>query len=114
MNAPRDPVDDVVINSSGNVFNDLGLNLSEEEMVKIQIARAIGNTIQKLGLTQTDAAKRIGTDQSKVSAVLRGRLDSFSAERLLRFLLLLGRDVDIHVSRQTRAHESGRIRVRAA
>lgn len=115
MTAPRDPMDDdVVTGGSGNVFKDLGLNPSPEEMVKIEIARAIGNTVEKLGLTQTEAAKRIGTDQSKVSAVLRGRLDSFSPERLLRFLLLLGRDVDIHVSRKARANESGRVRVRAA
>jgi len=113
MIAHRDPMDDVVA-GSGNVFKDLGLDPSPEEMVKIRIAREISNTISKLGLTQAEAAKRMGTDQSKVSAVLRGRLDDFSAERLVRFLVSLGHDVEIHFSRKARLNERGRLRVRAA
>ena len=100
MNAPRDAVEDAVINSSGNVFKDIGLNLSDEDMLKVQIARAINNTIERRGLTQTEAAKIIKTDQAKVSALLRGRLETFSVARLFKYLVALGRDIDIRISNQ--------------
>jgi predicted XRE-type DNA-binding protein len=54
------------------------------------------------------------TDQSKVSAVLRGRLEGFSAARLIQFFLLLGHDIDIRVSKRYREHEEGRLKIRAA
>lgn len=114
MNAPRDDADEAVIRSSGNVFKDLGIDLSPEEMLKIEIARRINNSIQERGLTQAEAAKRMRTDQSKVSAVLRGRLEGFSTSRLIQFFLLLGHDIDIRVSKKYREHEEGRLNIRAA
>lgn len=103
-----------VVDSTGNVFADLGLPSGEEDMVKVNIARAITNTIKKRGLTQAEAAKIIGTDQAKVSALLRGRLRGFSVERLFVFLLMLGRDVDIHISKRYRSNERGRLKILAA
>jgi predicted XRE-type DNA-binding protein len=41
----------------------------------------------------------LGITQPKVSALLNGRLDGFSTERLIRFLNALGCDVRISVSR---------------
>lgn len=113
MDAPREATDDVVVGSSGNVFDDLGVSLSSEDLLKVEIARAINNTIRKRKLTQAQAAKRMGIDQPKVSALLRGRLDDFSADRLIRFLLMLGRDIDIHISKY-RDHAHGKLNVRAA
>jgi predicted XRE-type DNA-binding protein len=47
-----------------------------------------------------DAAKLLlGIPQPKVSALLNGRLDGFSTERLFRFLNALGCDVKISISR---------------
>ena len=114
MSAPRDDADEPVIRSSGNVFKDLGIDLSPEDLIKIEIARRIHNSIQERGITQAEAAKRMRTDQSKVSAVLRGRLDGFSAARLIQFFLLLGHDIDIRVSKKYREHEQGRLNIRAA
>ncbi|WP_368668645.1 XRE family transcriptional regulator [Neochlamydia sp. S13] len=37
-------------------------------------------------------------DQPKISALIRGRLRSFSLERLIRFLNELGQDVSIMIS----------------
>jgi predicted XRE-type DNA-binding protein len=100
-----------VTDSSGNVFADLDLAHGEEDMLKIHIALAITNTLRKRGLTQAEAAKLIGADQSKVSLILRGRLKGLSADRLIRYLVKLGRDVDVHISRRY-ADRPGRIRVR--
>jgi predicted XRE-type DNA-binding protein len=100
-----------IVDGSGNVFADLGLPHNEEEMLKIQIALAITNTLRKRKLTQADAARIVGTDQAKISNILRGRVKGFSAERLMRFLIFLGRDVDIHVSRRLSTSGPGKLRL---
>jgi predicted XRE-type DNA-binding protein len=89
--------------SSGNVFADLGVPNPDEALAKAQLARAICLLIEGEGLTQRAVAERLGVDQPKVSALLRGRLTEFSTDRLLRFLLRLGHDVKISVrSRKAR------------
>jgi predicted XRE-type DNA-binding protein len=85
--------------SSGNVFADLGLPDAEEYMAKSKIAVQIFKIIKNRRLTQAAAGKLLGITQPKVSALLNGRLDGFSTERLFRFLNALGCDVRITVSR---------------
>lgn len=102
-----------VLDSTGNVFADLGLPSSQEDMLKVNIARAITATIRKRDLTQTAAAAIMGVDQAKVSALLRGRLNGFSVERLVIFLVKLGRDVNITISRE-HSNREGKVSVKAA
>ncbi len=84
--------------SSGNVFADLGLPDPEERLLKARLSILITRAIAARGLTQSEAAMLLGTDQAKVSLVSNGRLAGFSVERLLRFLLALDQDVTISVS----------------
>lgn len=102
-----------VTDSSGNVFADLGLPHTEKDMLKVYIAHAITRAVQRRNLTQAEAAQIIGADQAKVSALMRGRLKDFGVERLLHYLLLLGIDVDISVSRKHKQRQ-GRIKFSAA
>ena len=105
---------DIEINESvANAFTDLGLPPDREDMLKVEIASAISATIRERDLTQVAAGKIIGADQGKVSALLRGRLTGFSLGRLMVFLVRLGRDVDITISRP---HENrqGSVRVKSA
>ena len=98
---------------SGNVFADMGLPDADERLAKAQLAREVQLLIEAAGLTQSQAAVRLGVDQPKVSALIRGRLKDFSTERLMRFITALGRDVIITVrDPQDQAHPS--VRVRAA
>src|SRR3954453_14087958 len=83
--------------SSGNVFADLGLKNPEELLAKAELVQRISDVIAERKLTQARAAKVLGIDQPKVSALLRGKLDGFSIDRLFRFLNALGRDVEISV-----------------
>jgi predicted XRE-type DNA-binding protein len=83
--------------SSGNVFADLELENSEELLVKAELARRISGIIAAQNMTQTEAAKILGIDQPKVSALVNGKLSGFSTTRLFRFLNALGRDVEILV-----------------
>ena len=97
--------------SSGNVFADIGLSKQEERLAKADLAIRIAETIRARRLTQTRAARILKIDQPKISRVLRGRLSGFSTERLMHFLTLLGRDVEIVVKRAPRSRRQGRVRV---
>ncbi len=88
--------------SSGNVFADLGLANAEEHLVKAGLVAKIDRIIQQRELTQTVAAQLMGIDQPKVSAMLAGQFRGYSVERLMRFLVALGHDVEIVVKAKKR------------
>ena len=95
--------------SSGNVFADLGLPDSDQELLKAQLTLQIYRLIKERGLTQTKAAELLGTTQSQISALMRCRPVSISVARLMEFLTLLGQDVEITVkpaSPQSKGHMS--------
>lgn len=88
----------VVTHGSGNVYRDMGLPNAEERFEKSILAIYIKRAIGRRGITQQEAGELMGIDQSKVSAIVNGRLEGFSSDRLLRFLNDLGCDVEISVS----------------
>ena len=94
------------------MFADLRIRDPEQYLAKAELAAKILKVIQARRLTQATAAKLLGVTQPKVSALLNGRLDGFSSDRLFRFLNVLGCDVRISVSRP-RPQAQGRIRVLA-
>ena len=95
---------------SGNVFADLGLSNAAERFAKAELASEICALIEREELTQTEAAKRLGIDQPKVSMLMRGVLKDFSTERLMNFIVRLGRDVVIGIREpQDRKHPSMRV-----
>jgi predicted XRE-type DNA-binding protein len=96
---------------SGNVFADIGLPNPEERLAKADLAIRIGEAIRARRLTQTRAAHILRIDQPKISRLLRGQLSGFSAERLIHFLILLGRDVEITVKPAPRSRRQGHLRV---
>lgn len=97
--------------SSGNVFADIGLPNPEERLAKAGLAVRIAAAIRARRLTQSRAARILKIDQPKVSRLLSGRLAGFSTERLIHFLTLLGRDVEIVVKAAPRSRRQGRLRV---
>ncbi|CAD5914389.1 putative XRE family transcriptional regulator [Planktothrix agardhii CCAP 1459/11A] len=86
--------------SSGNIFQDIGFPNADEMLMKAELVRQISEIIDQRELTQVEAAKLLGIDQPKVSALIRGKLSGFSIERLLRFLNLLGCDIEIIVKKK--------------
>ncbi len=81
--------------SSGNVYADFGFSNPEEAKAKADLAMLITGIIKKKGLTQQQAADLMNIDQPKVSKIIRGLLSEFSIERLLKFVLALGFDIEI-------------------
>ena len=97
--------------SSGNVFADLNLPQADDLLAKADLAAKIIAEIQQRRLTQSQAAAILGIDQPKVSALRQGKLSGFSIERLMRFLLLLGRDIQITVKEKSGRRAAARLRV---
>ena len=97
--------------SSGNVFADLGVADAEETLAKAEVASRICDLIAERKLSQTMAAVILGVDQPKVSALMHGRLEGFSSDRLFRFLNSLDRDVEIVIKPKSQEADHGRVRV---
>jgi predicted XRE-type DNA-binding protein len=81
----------------GNVFADIGLPNAEEHLIKAQLVYKIDTLMVARGLKQTQAARLFRVRQPDVSKMLRGDFRQFSVERLMRFLVALGQDVEIVV-----------------
>jgi predicted XRE-type DNA-binding protein len=100
--------------SSGNLFADLGLRNPKDRLVKAALAHRIGQILADRGLTQTQAAKLMGLDRPKISALLQGKLKGFSAERLFRCLNDLGQEVEITIRPTPQVGRRGDTRVATA
>lgn len=99
---------------SANVFADLGLPNPEERLAKATLAMRIAEIIRARRLTQARAARILKIDQPKISRLLHGQLSGISTDRLMQFLTMLGRDVEIVVKETPRSRRRGRVRVVAA
>ncbi|MEO8361906.1 MAG: helix-turn-helix transcriptional regulator [Vicinamibacteria bacterium] len=93
-----------VVASSGNVFADLGLPNPDQELLKAGLTLQIHRALKARKLTQAEAGKVLGIPQPHVSALMNGRGRTFSAERLLEFLVALRHDVEIRVRPTRKAH----------
>ena len=100
----------VVIESSGNVFKDLGLPNADVLQAKSDLVHLICSIIEKRRITQSEAAEILKVSQPKVSALLNRRIQGFSIERLTKFLNALNHDVNI-VVRPRRSAARGRLAV---
>ena len=80
---------------SGNVFADLGLPDADKLKIKSGLVIEIAKALRKLGLTQIEAARRMGIAQPKVSGMLRGDFANLSERKLMDCLNRLGYDIEI-------------------
>ena len=91
-----------------NVWLQLGFPDAEEHFLKAELVRRLAKTIKSLGLTQQIAASRLGATQPELSKILRGRFSEVSVERLMRFLTVLGRRIEIKIG-SVDANQTGEI-----
>lgn len=101
---------------TGNVFADLGLSDPGERRLRVQLATRLNDLLQAGGLTQAAAAKRLGIAQPHVSELKNYKLSRFSSERLLHYITLLNRDVEIFIrpKANAKADRRGTVMVWAA
>ncbi len=96
---------------AANIFEDLAFSpaRSAELLVKSRLIDAIGDTIDRRKLTRFQTAKLCGIDQPTLSKVLAGRIDSVTIDRLVSWLVALGRSVEIRVEPYTAQAEAGQL-----
>jgi len=82
---------------SGNVFADLGLMDAEKLKIKTGLVIEIRKAMKIHGLTQQEAAKKMGLTQPKVSDMMRGDFSNLSERKLMDCLTRLGYDIEIKV-----------------
>ena len=71
--------------SSGNIFLDLGFPPHEASvmLLRAQLAEALRVWMEGEGLTQAQAAKRLGISQPRISEVVRGKVELLSLDYLV-------------------------------
>ena len=79
--------------SSGNVYAGLGLADAEKRKIKTGLVIEIRKAISHLGLTQQEAASRMGISQPRVSDMMRGDFSNLSERKLMDCLNRLGYDI---------------------
>jgi predicted XRE-type DNA-binding protein len=94
---------------SGNIFADLDLPDAETHFLKAQIVSEIYRLANARKLTQAQAGKRMGISQPEVSRLFKGNFREYSVERLMGFLTVFDRDVEIVVRPHRKAGKGGRI-----
>ena len=91
----------------------MGLPDAAELDTKARLGAAINRIVERRRFTQAEVAMALKINQPKVSALLHYKLEGFSVERLMRFLVALGQDVEIVVKAKHRKR-CARIAVSAA
>lgn len=95
--------------STGNIFEELGLPDAEAHFLKAQIVGELYRLVTERKLTQTKAGDVMGISQPEVSRLFRGNFREYSVERLMGFLTAFNHDVEI-VVRPRNENAPGEIR----
>jgi predicted XRE-type DNA-binding protein len=94
-----------------DVFTDLGFPDAGERKLRTQLAMQLNELIAERRLTQMRAAELLGIPQPHVSELKNYKLRRFSSERLLHFITLLDRDVEIVIRPKARGRAAGLVSV---
>ena len=88
---------EMIVESSGNVFTDLGFEPGEAAILhmRAKLMNDLRERITASGMTQTEAAQRLGVGQSRVSDLVRGKWEKFSLEMLITLEARMGRQVTL-------------------
>jgi predicted XRE-type DNA-binding protein len=86
--------------SSGNVFLDLGFPPHEASvmLLRAQLAEALRSWMDRERLTQSQAAKRLGIAQPRVSDIARGKVELMSLDYLVGLCIKAKLDVGLRLA----------------
>lgn len=84
-----------------SVWDAIGEDPATAENLKIRatLMRKLVGYITASGMTQSEAAKRLGVTQPRISDLTRGKVDLFSIDSLVNMLGAAGLQVDIRVKK---------------
>jgi len=85
---------------SSNVFLDLGFEPAEAAVLEMRakLMSDLRAYIEIEKLTQSEAAKRLGVGQSRVSDLVRGKWEKFNLEMLITLEARIGRTVRVELA----------------
>ena len=88
---------EAIVNSSGNVFIDLGYSPDEAAILQMRadLMADLRKFIKAKKLTQAKAAETLGISQSRVSDLIRGKWERFSLEMLITLATRVGMHVTL-------------------
>ncbi|QOJ24088.1 MAG: XRE family transcriptional regulator [Gammaproteobacteria bacterium] len=88
-----------IIESSGNVFADLGFSPEESALLamRAELMNRLRKIINERGWTQQEASKILGIGQSRVSDLVRGKWDKFSLDMLITLVTRTGMHVELAI-----------------
>jgi predicted XRE-type DNA-binding protein len=73
--------------------------LAENLKIRSSLMLALKQHIAEQGLSQTQAAKKFGVTQPRISDLNRGRIDLFSIDTLVNMLATAGLHVELHIAK---------------
>ena len=86
---------------SDNVFRDLGFPEAEAQnlLLRTDLVIHIRKVINKLGVTQAEAAKRAGITQPRMNDLVKGRTQKFTLDALVRVASSFGYSVQLKLKK---------------
>ena len=93
-------MDEQIVESSGNVFEDLGFEPAEAAILHIR-AKLLSDLrlfLESSGLTRAEAAQKLGITESRVDHLMRGDWEKFSLEMLITLEARVGRKVTVEAA----------------
>ena len=93
-----------ITKGSGDLFADLGFAPGEARNLRLrsQMMTAMRKFIEKEGLTQADAARRLKVSQPRISDLTRGMISRFSLDTLVNMLAEAGQEVEFRIKPPSR------------
>lgn len=81
---------------NGNVA--LAENATEVDKAKYQVCQLIAKYRREHNLTQRELAKQLEIDDSRISDILRGKMEGFTLDRLLGYAAKLHQNIRVQIS----------------
>jgi len=72
---------------------------AENMRLRSALMMALKEYIEREGLGQAEAAKRLGVTQPRISDLMRGKISLFGLDGLVNMLAAAGLRVEVHVSK---------------
>lgn len=86
-----------IIESSGNVFVDLGFSPEESTLLGLRsgLMNELRQILQEKNWTQQQAATALGVSQARISDLMRGKWEKFSLDMLVTLASRAGRKISL-------------------
>ena len=86
---------------SGNVFRDVGFPPAEAHnlLLRAELMLRVERFVKDHKLTQAAAAKTLGITQPRLNLLLKGKIELFSLDALVKMLVKAGMHVELRVKK---------------